>query len=135
MGLTSFDHVTLIVKSVESSRFFYVQLLGMTEAKRPDFDFPGAWFQLGASMIHVTQESELAGQSGWGDRQVKSVSRGHHLAYLTSDFDQAMRAIEQNQIAIGDGPKVRPDGARQVYIYDPDGHLIEICEPVRSSKA
>lgn len=129
MGLTSFDHVTLIVKSVERSRHFYVNLMGMVDATRPDFDFPGAWFQLGGTMIHVTQESDLAGLAGWGDRAVKSISRGHHVAYLTKDFDQALATLEIYQIPIADGPKVRPDGARQVYIYDPDRHVIEICEP------
>ena len=129
MGLISFDHTTLIVKDVRASRQFYVDFLEMTEAIRPAFDFPGAWFQLGSTMIHVTQEGELAGMAGWGDRKVVNVSRGHHLAYTTRDFDQALERIKQFNIAVGDGPKVRPDGARQVYIYDPDGHLIEICEP------
>ena len=26
------------------------------------------------------------------------------------------------------GPKLRPDGARQLFLYDPDGHLIELAE-------
>jgi catechol 2,3-dioxygenase-like lactoylglutathione lyase family enzyme len=125
--LESFDHFTLIVADVDASRSFYVDQLGFDEAVRPAFDFPGAWFQLGATMIHVTQQSDLAGQAGWGSRGVRSVSRGHHFAYVTNDFDQAIASIDQMQIRIAAGPQSRPDGARQVYIYDPDDHVIEIC--------
>lgn len=127
MQLESFDHFTLIVADVEASRRFYVDQLGFTEAARPAFDFPGAWFQLGQTMIHVTKQSDLAGQAGWGSRGVRSVSRGHHFAFVTADFDQAITHIKKNGIRIGAGPQVRPDGARQVYIYDPDDHVIEIC--------
>ncbi|MEL7496652.1 MAG: VOC family protein [Planctomycetota bacterium] len=129
MGLIAFDHTTLIVDDVDASRQFYVKLLGMNEVARPDFDFAGAWFQLGQTMIHVTESGDKAGLAGWGDRKVKSISRGHHIAYTTLNFDDAVSAIAHYGIPIGDGPKTRPDGARQVYIYDPDGHLIEICEP------
>lgn len=127
--LTGFDHVTLIVEDVAASREFYVGKLGFRDATRPDFDFPGGWFQLGSTMIHVTLESDLAGLAGWGDRNVVSISRGHHIAYTTPDFESALAAIERLDIEIADGPKVRPDGARQVYIYDPDRHVIEICTP------
>ena len=125
--LQSFDHLTLIVADVTVSRRFYVEQLGFEEVERPAFDFPGAWFRLSESMIHVTQESELAGRAGWGDRAVGSLSRGHHIAYATTDFDNALLAIQKFGIEIAAGPQTRPDGARQVYIFDPDRHVIEIC--------
>lgn len=128
MGLIAFDHVTLIVASVEASRKFYVELLGMSEAIRPAFDFPGAWFQIGNTMIHITLSDENSGLAGWGNREVVRPSRGHHLAYSTADFDEALRLIQLKHVPVAAGPQTRPDGARQIYITDPDGHLIEICE-------
>jgi catechol 2,3-dioxygenase-like lactoylglutathione lyase family enzyme len=98
----------------------------MTECSRPNFDFPGAWFAIGHVQIHATVAGELAGLPGWGDRQVKSISRGHHFAFEISDMDEALKAINKLGLKIGDGPKQRPDGAYQVYIYDPDGHLVEL---------
>lgn len=130
MGLIAFDHVTLIVSSVDVSRNFYVQLLGMSEVPRPDFGFPGAWFQIGNTMIHITLSDENSGLAGWGDREVKRPSRGHHLAYSTADFDGALRLIQLSNVPVAAGPQTRPDGARQIYISDPDGHLIEICQPL-----
>ena len=127
LAVNSFDHITLIVDDLAATRRFYVDFLGMTESKRPDFDFPGAWFQIGAVQIHATSSSELAGLAGWGERHVKSISRGHHFAFTVDNFDDAMDTINKLGLKIGDGPKSRPDGAKQVYIYDPDGHLVEIC--------
>ncbi|MDE0937052.1 MAG: VOC family protein [Mariniblastus sp.] len=127
---TALDHLTLIVADLEATRKFYVDFIGMTESQRPNFDFPGAWFQIGKIQIHVTCSGELAGLAGWGDRQVKSISRGHHFAFTVDDFDEAMETIDRLGIKVGDGPKCRPDGAKQVYIYDPDGHLVEICSSV-----
>jgi catechol 2,3-dioxygenase-like lactoylglutathione lyase family enzyme len=122
----SFDHVTLIVDNLEATRRFYVDLLGMTERPRPDFNFPGAWFEIGNVQIHATVSGDLAGLAGWGDRQVKSISRGHHFAFEISDMDTALAKIAELDLEIGDGPKQRPDGANQVYIYDPDRHLVEL---------
>ena len=130
LAVTSFDHITLIVDDLAATRKFYVDFLGMTESQRPDFDFPCAWFQIGAVQIHATCASDLAGLAGWGERQVRSISRGHHFAFTVDHFEDALTAINNLGIEIGDGPKSRPDGAKQVYIYDPDGHLVEICSSV-----
>jgi len=126
-GLIGIDHVTLVVASVDDSRKFYVDLFGFEEVPRPAFNFPGAWFKIGEAMIHVTESDELSGKAGWGDRAVVRTSRGHHFACRTSDFDKAVCAIEKHGIEIASGPQTRPDGANQVYVYDPDRHLVEIC--------
>ena len=126
LQVNSFDHITLIVSDLDATRRFYVDILGMTESPRPAFDFPGAWFQVGSMQIHATVASDLAGMAGWGDRKVKSVSRGHHFAFEVDSVEKAVLQIKELGITIGDGPKQRPDGAHQVYIYDPDGHLVEL---------
>jgi catechol 2,3-dioxygenase-like lactoylglutathione lyase family enzyme len=126
LQVKAFDHITLVVADLDATRNFYVDVLGMTECERPDFDFPGAWFGVGKVQIHATTASELAGQAGWADRHVKSVSRGHHFAFEVQDLDRALQLVHRLGIAIGDGPKTRPDGARQLYIYDPDQHLVEL---------
>ena len=126
-GLIGFDHVTLVVAKIADSRTFYVDQLGFEEVARPAFSFPGAWFKIGQTLIHVAESNELSGEAGWAERTVKRISRGHHIAYRTSDFEQAVKAIQHYGFEIAVGPKTRPDGAKQVYIYDPDRHLIEIC--------
>ena len=126
-GLFEFDHVALVVANLDNSRTFYVDQLGLQEVARPAFDFPGAWFKIGQALIHVIESNELSGKAGWGDRAVERISRGLHIAFRTDDFEKALRAIDRYGLEIASGPKTRPDGTNQVYIYDPDRHLIEIC--------
>lgn len=126
LQVQSFDHITLIVDDLHTTRKFYVEILGMKECSRPAFDFPGAWFEVDGVQIHATVAGELAGLAGWGERNVKSISRGHHFAFAVADMNAAVQAIEAQGIPIADGPKRRPDGFDQIYIYDPDGHLVEL---------
>ena len=126
LHVSAFDHITIIVDDIEATRDFYVGLLGMKEMPRPDFDFPGAWFQIGNVQIHVTASSELAGLAGWGDRKVKSLSRGHHFAFQVKSVEKAFKEIQKLNLKIASGPKFRPDGIHQIYIYDPDDHLVEL---------
>ncbi len=122
----AFDHITLIVSDLDATRNFYIDVLGMSEVTRPHFDFPGAWFGIGGVQIHATVSSELAGQAGWGDRQVKSFSRGHHFAFEVVDVNIAHEEINRLGIEVADGPKTRPDGALQLYVFDPDRHVVEL---------
>ena len=128
--LQSMDHITLIVKDLEATVDFYCNKLGMFEIQRPDFDFPGAWFGLTADQkhaeIHATVESELAGQAGWGDRNVVNISRGHHFAFQVDDPYAAAKHLEGAGVEIAVPPRPRPDGPIQFYVYDPDQHVVEI---------
>ena len=128
--ICSLDHMTLIVKDLEATRDFYIRLLGMFEIKRPDFDFPGAWFGITQEQthaeIHATVASELAGMAGWGDRSVVNISRGHHLAFQVNDAIEAEAFLRAEGVEIAVSPRLRPDGPTQFYVYDPDKHVIEL---------
>ena len=124
--VTSFDHVTIICADLEATRRFYVDVLGMTEVSRPAFRFPGLWFQLGKVQIHATQESPEAGQAGWGDPEGKVVSRGHHIAFAVDDVSKALEIVQAHGVRIASPLQHRPDGFKQLYLYDPDGHVVEI---------
>jgi catechol 2,3-dioxygenase-like lactoylglutathione lyase family enzyme len=126
IGVTSFDHVTIICADLEATRRFYVEVLGMTEVPRPAFQFPGKWFQMGTVQIHATQESAEAGRAGWADQGNKVVSRGHHFAFRVDDVSLALRIAERHGARIASPLQQRPDGYRQVYLYDPDGHVVEL---------
>jgi len=53
MKINSLHHVSLTVTDLERSRRFYREVLGLQEIARPAFNFPGAWFQLGASSSYT----------------------------------------------------------------------------------
>lgn len=121
------DHITLVVKSVPASRSFYVGLLGMTEVERPAFDFAGAWFQAGATLIHLIEEHDRSGPAGFPDEILKKSSRNHHFAFEVADAHAAAEILKSQGIELVDDAKTRPDGAVQVFLTDPDGHVVELC--------
>lgn len=121
------DHVTLVVRDLGASRRFYVELLGMTEVPRPAFDFAGAWFQAGETLIHLILEHDRSGPAGVNEDGRTKSSRGHHLAFSVDDAMQAAAELEAASVPFLTKPKLRPDGAVQTFVLDPDGHVIELC--------
>ena len=121
------DHITLVVNDLEASRRFYVEALGMEVVPRPAFDFAGLWFQAGQTLIHLILQSEQSGPAGVNEDGRTKTSRGHHLAFSVEDAAAAATELEAAGVPFLSKPKLRPDGAVQVFVFDPDGHVIELC--------
>lgn len=121
------DHVTIVVKDLEATRRFYVDGLGMQEVPRPGFDFRGKWFQAGPTQIHLIEEYERSGPAGLLKPPHLASSRTHHFAFSVPDGHAAAERARELGLKIVDGPKQRPDGAVQVFLEDPDGHVVELC--------
>jgi len=52
--------------------------------------------------------------------------RGSHFAMEVADFDACQKHLEAVEAKIIN-INLRPDGARQIFIEDPDGHVVEFC--------
>ena len=121
MTLLELNHVALHVKDVEKSCEFYEKVLRLPRMKRPDFNFPGAWFRLGAHQeLHLIGNRKLA---------VNSNDRGNHYALMVDDMDAWEDFFKENNIEYLPR-RTRPDGAFQIYVTDPDGYFIELCTAV-----
>jgi len=129
IGVKKLDHVTLVVKNLDASRKFYVDLLGMEEVERPKFSFPGAWFQAGDTWIHLNQEHEETGPGGNAVAPEQTASRTHHFAFTVDDATQAAEVLKSAGARIAHGPRPRPDGWVQVFVFDPDGYVVELSSP------
>ncbi|HEX4414930.1 MAG TPA: VOC family protein, partial [Lacipirellulaceae bacterium] len=81
--------------------------------------------ELAGVLIHATQESPESGPAGWAEGGT-IISRGHHIAFAVDDVAKALAAVEEQRIRIALPLQQRPDGFKQLYIYDPDGHLVEL---------
>lgn len=123
MTVLELNHVALHVADVEKSSDFYERVLRLEKIKRPAFNFPGAWYRLGAH-----QELHLI-----GDREgaVNSKDRGNHYALMIDDMDAWESYFNANAIEYLPR-RTRPDGAFQIYVTDPDGYFIELCTAVPS---
>jgi glyoxylase I family protein len=131
----SIDHVTLVVQDLERSRNFYVQTLGMREVPRPGFSFPGLWFQAGHTQIHLNLEAADSGPAGnLLPEHLRSI-RTHHVAFEVEDAAAAGLQLERRSVPILCKPQQRPDGYTQVFVTDPDGHIIELCSAPRNEPA
>lgn len=124
INVRSIDHVTFVVKNLAATRNFYVEILGMREVERPRFSFAGQWFQAGATLIHTILEAEGTGQAGIA---VNRNTRGHHLAFVVDDAAKAAEQLVSLGVPLVSPVKLRPDGAAQTFLQDPDGHLVELC--------
>tara|TARA_B100000029_G_scaffold175134_1_gene172030 strand:+ start:2640 stop:3098 length:459 start_codon:yes stop_codon:yes gene_type:complete len=126
IAVRTLDHVTVVVGDLEASRAFYVDVLGMLEVPRPAFSFDGLWFQSGPTQIHLILEYDGSGPAG---NLVPSEHRGartHHFAFQVDDAHACAARLQELDVPIVAGPKERPDGAVQVFVCDPDGHVVEL---------
>jgi len=113
------DHAAIPVTDLARSVAFYRDVLLLTEMDRPDFGFPGAWFRLGDD-----QELHLIARGNWlGGESPKE----RHLSLRVEDIESAREHLARAGWPF-DLPKRRPDDAWQIFLDDPDGHTIELCQ-------
>ena len=120
MKIHELNHVAIHVRDVGKSCRFYQEILRLEPIPRPAFTFPGAWFRLGTD-----QELHLIGERA---EPVVSHNRGNHFALRVDDLDAWERHLDS--AGMEHLPrKRRPDGAWQLFLHDPDGHVIELFTP------
>ena len=130
MEILELHHVSLPTADLERSKAFYRDVLGLQELARPDFPFPGAWYRLGDRELHL-----IGGEAATWPADAGPHPRRLHLAVRVASFAAALARLE----ALGyreDRPVEDPrrlmiqrrpvTGYPQIYLVDPDRHLIEI---------
>jgi glyoxylase I family protein len=131
MDIQLLHHVSLTVSDLECSRQFYREILQLEEMDRPKFNFPGAWFRLGKEQhLHliVHTNSTFRGLKGVDGRdlhfavRVKSYRKAVEFL-LSKGYREDMDDLDLHKM------KLQPHataGFPQIYIMDPDRHVIEI---------
>jgi catechol 2,3-dioxygenase-like lactoylglutathione lyase family enzyme/uncharacterized protein YunC (DUF1805 family) len=121
------DHVTIVVSDLDRSRKFYCGILGMREVPRPTFTFPGLWFQAGDTQIHLIGAHEGASAPGASPlpENVRP-GRSMHYAFEVADARSACEHLMAAGVRVLAEPRLRPDGCVQVFMLDPDGHVVEV---------
>ena len=137
--LTQVHHIAFNVKDMEASRYFYGKVLGLHELEGDEV--PSTLIKLKAAgkvtnfktpdgtIIDLFAEPDLSPPHPDPQQQF---TRANHLAFgiAAEHFDDAVKTIKQQQIAIASDVVTRPTG-RGFYFYDPDGFMIEIrCDPL-----
>lgn len=117
----SLHHVSLTVTDLDKAKYFYEKILCLKELKRPDFDFPGAWYQIENQQLHliVYPESQTI-------RTNKTLnSKEGHFALRVENYYDTLNWLKQNNVEIVEKP-YGVSGFAQIFCADPDGNLIEL---------
>jgi glyoxylase I family protein len=110
-------HAGFLVSDINRSAAFYEGILGLRPLPRPDFGFPGRWYDLGEQQLHLMQSELIPGQTD-------QPNFDRHVAFSVSDIEATALELEQAGVAVarGSGRAGRP----QLFIRDPDGNMIEL---------
>jgi glyoxylase I family protein len=133
-------HVSLPVSDIDRAKAFYGEVLGLEEDRnRPDFDFKGAWYNVGDRKLHL-----IVATTGEHPtfRLGKAIdSHDSHFAIRVPSFSGAVaflesrgyrKSDERNPEPTADNPRpmrvnaAGKAGFPQIYILDPDCNVIEI---------
>ena len=105
-------HVSINVRDVEEALAFYVGALGMTvRSDRPNFDFAGAWLDVGGEQVHLIQGPPPE-------------PRGQHFAVRVADLNASVGELRRRGVEVSDPVPV--GSARQCFLSDPSGNLVEL---------
>jgi len=113
------DHVSFAVRNLERSLAFYRDVLGLVLAPRPDLGIRGAWLQAGDAQVHLI---EVPTDFDAGTPPPTLNPTAGHAAFGIDDYEAALATLE------GHGLEVLALGpaAGQMWVKDPDGHVIEL---------
>ena len=126
----AFDHVMIRVRDLGAALRFYHDVLGMTVIRQTEY--PGGRFTNvflafdGASAaVELTwnwdREAEYEPGDAWG-----------HLALLVPDLPGAMQYLAAQGVPIRTPAKKMAHGSRMIgFVLDPDGHPVELIEPLQ----
>lgn len=121
------NHIALHVHELKRSTAFYEGVLMLEKIDEPFKDGKHTWFSLaGAGQLHLIEAPDAAMKR----------SKYNHLCFSVPSMEAFIANLEKHRIqytnwpGTSKSPTVRPDGVKQIYIQDPDGHWIEINDDV-----
>lgn len=126
LTVRALHHVSLVVEDLERSAHFYRDILGMKAAFRPDFGFPGLFFEAANTQIHLIPRSEW--HSNDAKRWEAEGPDACHFAFEVDDAALARKVLERHGVTILRGPSQNKAGWVQLWVRDPDGYVFELLD-------
>jgi catechol 2,3-dioxygenase-like lactoylglutathione lyase family enzyme len=116
-------HMSFPVSDLSASKKFYQGILGLQEIPRPDiFGVPGTWLSAGCCEVHLI---ELDASHDIGTTPKKIFPGARHAAFEIEDYEQALAYLKESGLEVFEtNPQVG-----QMWVADPDGHVIELIKP------
>ena len=117
----SLHHVSLNVTDLEKAKEFYGKTLCLKEIQRPDFGFPGAWYEIEGQQLHLIVDP--TSQTIRHDKHLSS--REGHFALRVEDYHDTLQWLKKKGVETLEKPHSK-SGFAQIFCADPDGNLIEL---------
>ena len=119
-GISSVNHIGLIVSNVGAATNFCAHVLGLQQVRRPNFDRHGAWFTGGNLELHLILGNPLVPDSTDKGKDTNSIGiRVKDLALAVIILTE--KHAEDASIML----EVEEDAC---YVRDPDGYVYKIHE-------
>jgi catechol 2,3-dioxygenase-like lactoylglutathione lyase family enzyme len=119
-------HVAIKTADLQATRRFYIDVLGLVDAQRPDFGYPGAWLACphpgGGAIIHIYAGGPALGPEGLAPSGSAAID---HLSLSCSGYAD----YRERFIAHGlDWREFLVPGTSlwQLFVYDPSGVQLEL---------
>jgi catechol 2,3-dioxygenase-like lactoylglutathione lyase family enzyme len=114
-------HVSLTVTNLEKAQEFYGKTLCLKEIPRPDFGFPGAWYEIEGQQLHLIVDP--SSQTIRTDKHLSS--REGHFALRVENYHDTLRWLKEKGVEVLEKPQSK-SGFAQIFCADPDGNLVEL---------
>lgn len=117
-----FDHYSIPVADLDESAEFYAEVLSLPEIENKTQKDYIRWFGLEGQELHLIED----------DIEEVKLIQNLHFALSTSDFEGLLTKLKvrgipyYNSRGEEDQINVRPDGIKQIYFRDPNGHWLEV---------
>jgi catechol 2,3-dioxygenase-like lactoylglutathione lyase family enzyme len=122
----SFQSAVIFVEDIQRSRRFYEGLLG----QKVEMDFgPSVEYQGGFALWEVGHAYPIIFDDQPDDRSVPQRA-GWGLAFNADDLNAVWSAMQQTDVPIIHPPREQPWGPRVFRVYDPDGSIVTVAEPM-----
>lgn len=124
MGITATaHHMSFPVRDLERSRRFYQDVLGLAQIARPELGVAGLWYGAGACEVHLIEVPEGI-EVGAPPPRLLPLDR--HAAFAVAEYAETREHLLRHGLEIVENP-----GAGQMWVRDPDGHIIELIVAAR----
>ena len=121
-----YQSAVLFVRDIQTSRHFYEDLLGQTV----EMDFgPNVGYKGGFAIWQVDHAHQMIFERSPDATQ--GLGRDNFELYFeTADLDAAWTRLSNQGIKVVHSVREQPWGQRVARVYDPDGHVVELGEPM-----
>lgn len=124
MPVEMLEHYTIRCASLEKTRDFYRDVLGLTVGDRPNFPFKGYWLYLGGvPIVHLVDAQESTVRDG--PKHGTDTGAFDHIAFRGVDIEATRATLKAHNVAFRENAV--PGGRiHQFFVPDPDGILVEL---------